>query len=62
MPVAMPERILAHIAVLQRVGEVMDLRGPPPDESAIEWHRLREEVDMVLEQHRMYETPFKPFG
>ncbi len=56
MPVRLAERIVAQIAVLQRVADVMDRRGPPPDESAIEWHRTRDEVRMVLREHELWET------
>lgn len=56
-PVALAERIWAQVACLQRVAEVMDRRGPPPDDSAIEWHRTRDEVRMVLAQHAEFEAP-----
>ncbi len=57
MPVALGERLVAQVAVLQRVAAVMDRRGPPLDDSAIEWHRTRDEVRMVLAQHAAFETP-----
>jgi primosomal protein N'' len=54
-PVALAERIWAQVACLQRVAAAMDRRGPPPDESAVEWHRARDEVRMVLAQHEAFE-------
>jgi hypothetical protein len=57
LPVALAERIVAQVACLQRVAAVMDRRGPPSDESAIEWRRARAEVEMVLRQHTAFETP-----
>jgi hypothetical protein len=55
-PVALAERIVAQVAVLQRVERAMARRGLPLDGSAIEWQRTLDEVRMVLEQHRAFDS------
>ena len=54
-PVALGERITSLVAVLRRAERAMQRRGPPADESAIEWQRTLAEVRMVLQQHEAFE-------